>query len=76
MGTEHYPVVHPYDAPAPIRFHHLGIEQLRQRPFGLAALGLNLLAVMRHQRHQVLAESIGEKQRGALRCQHLRDLMD
>ena len=53
-GTEYDAVFHPHDAPAPIRFDHLSIEQVRLghptrlglEAFGLSALGLNPLPVV------------------------------
>src|SRR5882724_3047864 len=56
--AEYDPVFHPDNAPAPIALHHLRIEQpglrhptrLGPGSVGLAALGLNPLPVMRHER--------------------------
>jgi hypothetical protein len=42
----------------------------------MAAFGVNPLAGVGNQCGEVFAKSIGEKQRGAVRCQHLGDLMD
>jgi hypothetical protein len=37
--------------------------------------GVHPLAVMRDQRGEILPKAVGEKQRGAVRSQHLGDLM-
>src|SRR5262245_4291726 len=82
--TEDEAVFDSHEAPASVELHRLSVEQtgllhpswLGPAPFARAALGLNPLPRMRDQRRQIVAESVGEQQRGALRREHLHDLMD
>jgi hypothetical protein len=77
-------VLDPDDTRASRRFDDLSRAQLRLwhparlglGAFGLAAFGLNLLAVMRDERGEILPQPIRQEQRGAVRCQDLGDLMN
>ena len=77
-------VLDPDDAPAPIGFDDLRIEQpgrghpawLGLRPSVMAAFGLSPLAVVGHQGGKVLTKPVREKPWGTVRCQPLGDLMD
>jgi hypothetical protein len=82
--AEHNPVLDPHEASTLITLDNLGIEQfgLRHparpgcRAFGLAALGLYPLTVMRDERGEVLPKAVGQEQRGAVWSQYLGELMD
>jgi hypothetical protein len=73
--TEYDVVLDTYDASAPIRFDHLGLEEfgpwhpawLGHRPLSLATLGWHPLAVMGDQRGEVLPKAVRQKQRGTVR---------
>src|SRR6266850_3324152 len=72
------------DASTPRGRDDLGIEEpgprhpawLGLRAFGLLALGRHPLAVVRDERGKILPETVGQEQRGAVRRQHLRDVMN
>ena len=84
QGAKHHTVMHPHQAPTPHRLDDLGIEQLRhrhparlrRRALGLAAGWPYPLPIVREQSRQILPKAIGEKQRGAVGGQELRDVVD
>jgi hypothetical protein len=82
--AKHHAVRHVDQAPAPHGLDHLRVEQTRQghparlgqRAFVLASWRLYPVSIVRQQGRQILPEPIGQKQRGAVRGQHLGHLMD
>src|SRR6266478_10258442 len=67
LGAAHHAVLDPYEAPAPVRFHHLSREQLGQRhpprlrswPLVLATRGVPPMAAMRSPCRAVILAAIG-----------------
>jgi hypothetical protein len=76
-------VLDSHDAPSPVRFNDLRVEQIGQRhptrlghrAFVLATLALYPMAKMGQYCRPILFEPVGQKQRHAARRQPLNELM-
>jgi hypothetical protein len=83
-GAEDHPGTHADQAPAPILFDDLRIEQLRlwhptgirAWPFGLPARGLHSVTKMRQECCRILLETIREKEGHTARGQQPHDVMN